>query len=107
MGPSKDSRHPDETWEFLEDRRTDVLIMDCTFGGRTDRGEFPAGHLDIASFLRALERMDAIGFIDGATRIFATHFNPHQGLTHHQMQERFDRSAFEVTVAYDGLRAEL
>ena len=96
----------EETWEFLEGRHTDMLIMDCTFGGRTDRGEFPDGHLDIASFLKMIEKMTEIGFIDGKSHLYGTHFNPHQGLTHHEMQNRFDESPFEVTVAYDGLRVE-
>jgi len=97
----------EETWEFLEDKHTDLLVMECTFGARTDRGEFPSDHLDIASFLRMLERMSAIGFIDGGTTIFATHVNPHQGLAHREIQERFDQSPVRVTVAYDGLRTEL
>ncbi len=94
----------DETWNYLKERNTDILIMDCTFGGRTDRGEFPDGHLDIESFLKMLERMTEIGFIDNKTDIYATHFNPHQGLTHFEMQDRFNESSFRVTVAYDGLK---
>lgn len=99
--------YTDETYEYLTGKRADAVIMDCTFAGRTDRGEFPFGHLDQASFLRQVERMSAIGFIDSNSRIFATHFNPHQGLTHYEIQERFDASPFEVTVAYDGLKIEV
>ena len=94
------------TWEYLEGRRTDTLILDCTFAGRTDRGELPYGHLDQQSYLKMLDRMSSIGFIDSDTKIFATHFNPHQGLTHFEIQERFDESPFDVTVAYDGLITE-
>ncbi len=97
----------EDTWEFLEGRHTDMLIMDCTFGGRTDRGEFPDGHLDIASFLKMIEKMTEIGFIDEKSRLYGTHINPHQGLTHHEMQNRFDESPFEVTVAYDGLKVKV
>jgi phosphoribosyl 1,2-cyclic phosphate phosphodiesterase len=98
--------YTDETWEYLRGRQTDTLVMDCTFAGRTDRGEYPSGHLDMASFIRMLERMSESGFIGPRTRIYATHFNPHQGLTHHEIQEAFDKSAFTVSVAYDGLRFE-
>ena len=98
--------YTDETWEYLRGRQTDTLIMDCTFAGRTDRGEYPSGHLDGASFVKMLEKMNSSGFIGPRTKIFATHFNPHQGLTHDGIQEFFDRSAFSVTVAYDGLRFE-
>ena len=94
----------DETWNYLKGRNTDILIMDCTFGGRTDRGEFPDSHLDIESFLKMLERMTEIEFIDNKTDIYASHFNPHQGLTHFEIQDRFNKSSFHVTVAYDGLK---
>ena len=97
----------DETWDYLRGRHTDLLIMDCTFAGRTDRSEFPSGHLDIASFLKMLERMAGMGFIDSETRVYATHFNPHQGLTHDGIQRRFDESPFAVTAAYDGLEVVL
>ena len=93
----------DDSWEYLEGKRVDTLIMDCTFAGRTDRGERPYGHLDIMSFLEMLERMQSIGFIDSNTTICASHFNPHQGLSHHEIQSRFDASPFRVIAGYDGL----
>lgn len=93
---------PDETWTFLQQKHLDILILDCTFGARTDRPAYPAGHLDIASFVRALERMTEIRAIDATTRIFATHINPHQGALHDALQKRFDETSFHVTVAYDG-----
>jgi phosphoribosyl 1,2-cyclic phosphate phosphodiesterase len=95
--------YPEETWSFLEDKKVDMLILDCTFGGRTDRPEYPRGHLDILSFVKTLERMSTINFISAQTRIFATHINPHQGLLHDDMQKEFDETRFKVTVAYDGL----
>jgi phosphoribosyl 1,2-cyclic phosphate phosphodiesterase len=93
---------PDETWEFLQQKHIDILILDCTFGVRTDRPTYPEGHLDIASFVKALERMTAIGAIDTTTRIFATHISSHQGALHEEMQAHFDETSFPVTVAYDG-----
>ena len=93
----------DETWEFLSGRHTDVLVMDCTFAGRSDRGEYPDGHLDIASFLKMLDRMTEIGFLDSGSQVYATHFNPHQGRSHGQIQEAFDGSPHRVTVAHDGM----
>ncbi len=99
--------YTDETWEYLRGRQVDVLIMDCTFAGRTDRGEYASGHLAIDSFLNMLDRMKQIGFINEKTRIYATHFNPHQGLTHDGIQEAFDNTPYKVTVARDGLELEL
>jgi phosphoribosyl 1,2-cyclic phosphate phosphodiesterase len=93
----------EDTWEYLAGKHADILVMECTFAGRTDRGQFPDGHLDLPSFLKTLERMKKNGFIDEQTRVYSTHLNPHQGLTHHELQKRFDDSPFNVTVAYDGL----
>ena len=95
--------YAEETWTYLKDRKTDILILEATFGGKTDRAEYPDGHLDISAFIKMLERMTSIGFIDDHTRIFATHINPHQGLSHDELQARFDATDFTVTVAYDGL----
>jgi phosphoribosyl 1,2-cyclic phosphate phosphodiesterase len=97
----------EETWEYLAGKRVDALILECTFAGRTDRGELPDGHLDLASWFRTLERMAEIGFVDGNTAVYATHFNPHQGLNHFEIQERLQRSAWHATAAHDGLRIEV
>ncbi len=97
----------DETWEYLSGRRVDTLIVENTFAGRTDRGEFPGGHLDFPSWFKTLERMADIGFIDGKTAVYATHFNPHQGLSHFEIHDRMQQSAWRATAAYDGLRIEV
>lgn len=99
--------YTDDTWEMLTGRHIDTLIMDCTFGGRTDRGEFPAGHLDASSFLKAIERMKQIGCLDTHSTIYATHINPDQGLDHEGLTRFFDASPHEVVVAYDTLSFEL
>jgi phosphoribosyl 1,2-cyclic phosphate phosphodiesterase len=97
----------EDTWAYLSGRRVDVLILECTFAGLTDRGERPEGHLDLGSWFGTLERMSRIGFIDERTRAFATHFNPHQGLGHFEIQDRLQRSAWRATAAHDRLRVEL
>ena len=97
----------DETWEYLAGKRVDTLVLECTFAGRTDRGEFPEGHLDLASWFRTLERMARIGFVDERTAVYATHFNPHQGLGHFDIQDRLQRSPWRATAAHDGLRVEV
>jgi len=97
----------EDTWEYLAGKRVDTLILECTFAGRTDREEFPGGHLDLASWVKTLERMAEIGFIDGSTAVYATHFNPHQGLSHFEIHDRIQRSRWRATAAYDGLRVEV
>jgi phosphoribosyl 1,2-cyclic phosphate phosphodiesterase len=99
--------YTDDAWEYLQVRSADLVIMDCTFGGRTDRGDYPSGHLDCYSFHRMLERMNRIGFIHEGSRIFATHVNPDQGWDHAALQAFFDEREFPVTVAYDGLALDI
>lgn len=95
--------YPEETWAFLRGKNVDILILDCTFGARTDRPEYPEGHLDNLSFLKMLQRMAEIQFIDKHTQVFATHISPHQGLFHDGLQQQLATSDFSITVAYDGL----
>jgi phosphoribosyl 1,2-cyclic phosphate phosphodiesterase len=96
----------EETWEYLAGLRVDTLVMECTFAGKTDRGEFPDGHLDLPSFWRMLDRMARIGLVDGSTAVYATHFNPHQGLDHFQIDERLRSGPRPAAAAHDGLRVE-
>jgi len=95
--------YSEETWEFLKGKKTDILVMECTFGGRKDRGLYVAQHLDIPNFLLMLDRMSDMGFINGKTKIYATHINHKHSLLHEELQDEFDNSGYKVTVAYDGL----
>jgi phosphoribosyl 1,2-cyclic phosphate phosphodiesterase len=95
--------YSEETWEFLKGKKTDILIMECTFGGRKDRGRYVHQHLDIPNFLLMLDRMSDMGFIDGKTEIYATHISHKHPLLHDEMQRVFDQCGYKVTVAYDGL----
>lgn len=100
--------YSEETWEFLKGKRADLVIIEATFGGRTDRGERPDGHLDIRSVRGMLATMAEIGFLDASSRAYATHFNHKHAFLHDQMQAAFDKGvrlgAIPVEVAYDGLR---
>jgi phosphoribosyl 1,2-cyclic phosphate phosphodiesterase len=93
----------EETWEFLSAQTVDILIMEATFGGRTDRGLHPDGHLDAASYLLMADKMSALGVIDHSTRLYATHINHKHTLMHDGLQQCFNRSDHQITVAWDGL----
>lgn len=99
--------YQDETWEYLAGKSVDTLILECTFAGRTDRGARPGGHLDLASWYETLERMAGISFIGERTAVYATHFNPHQGMSHFEIQDHIGKSRWRATAAYDGLRIEV
>ena len=93
----------EETWAFLEGKRVDLLIMDCTFAAmKKDPHSF--GHHTFLSYIESLNRMKETGFITAETRVFGTHFNPHQALFHEEMEALLRESAFPITAAYDGLK---
>jgi phosphoribosyl 1,2-cyclic phosphate phosphodiesterase len=99
--------YDESVFEFLTGLRLDMLILDCTFGGRTDRPEKPYGHLDCRSFMQLLDRMSANGTIDETTSIYATHINPDQGFDHDQLNAWFAERPFSVQAAWDGLRLSM
>ena len=97
----------DETWSAIRGQQIDVLIMDCTFGGMTDRPTHPDTHMDCNAFEEAVREMVRIGAVHEGSEIFATHIGPHQGLLHEELVERFARTELPITVAYDGLKTTL
>ncbi|MFW6291053.1 MAG: MBL fold metallo-hydrolase [Spirochaetota bacterium] len=96
--------YDEESWEFLAGHRVDRLVMEATFGGRTDRDDEPSGHLDAFSFVRAVERMASIGLVDETTPIYATHINPKHPWDHGQLEAFFRSTDFMIRVAYDCLK---
>ncbi len=98
--------YDEESWEYLTGRRIDLLVMEATFGGRTDRGDYPAGHLDAHSFVRQVERMARIGLLTERTPIYATHINPKHEWDHADMQAFFDATPFAIVVATDCLKLQ-
>lgn len=91
--------YKEDTWEYLQGRYVDLLVLDCTFAGRKDRGEFPGGHLDLLSYIKTLERMVDMGFINQKTEIYATHINPHQGLSHYEIDDYLRKSSYRAADA--------
>lgn len=61
---------PDSTIAALAGKRADLVLLEETFGHRTDKGD---RHLNLATFGATLERLRAIGAIDGGTRVVAVH----------------------------------
>ncbi len=96
--------YAEDTWEFLDGRSVDILAMDCTFPGRTAREPRPFGHHSLSSFIETLQRMRRIGFLTPEAVVYATHFDPHQALSHNEIQARLSGHPFSIVAAYDGLR---
>jgi phosphoribosyl 1,2-cyclic phosphate phosphodiesterase len=95
--------YPAETLRALSGSKVDVLVLEATWGSRTDKST--ASHLNCSAFLQMLDTLLDESIIRLDTKIFATHINHKHDLTHDDMQAWFDaHSRFCITVAYDGLK---
>ena len=94
--------YPPQSVEALRGAQIDTLVMESTWGSRTDTST--ASHLNCFAFVEMLEIFLREGIIRPDTDIYATHINHKHDLDHDAMQAWFDaNSPLKVTVAWDGL----
>ena len=94
--------YPARSLEALQGAKIDVLVMESTWGNRTDTST--ASHLNCVAFLEMLDIFRKNEIIRPDTAIYATHINHKHDLDHDAMQAWFDdNSRQKVTVAWDGL----
>lgn len=67
-------RWVDAAADLLSGWRFDVVLMEETFGDRTDLGE---EHLGFDSFAEEVARLRELGCVDDATRVVAVHLSHH------------------------------
>lgn len=92
----------EESLEFLKGAQLDFLVMEGTWGDRTDRST--AAHLNAFAFVEQLEIFRRYDIIRADTEIFCTHINHKHNLNHEAYQRWFqEHTDYHVTVAYDGL----
>ena len=95
--------YSEDTWEFLQGKSADTVVMEATFCTMTDRGGIGDMHLNFDSFHKQLEKMSAIGFIDKDTGIYATHISCAIGKSYDEMQSILDGYGWGTRLAHDGL----
>lgn len=94
--------YPPQSLEALRGAQIDILVMESTWGSRTDTST--ASHLNCEAFVKMLEIFLAEGIIRPDTAVYATHINHKHTLNHDGMQAWYDaNSPMKVTVAFDGL----
>ena len=94
--------YPARSVEALRGAKVDKLVMESTWGSRTDINT--SSHLNCAAFLEMLEVFRENEIIRPDTAIYATHINHKHDLDHDAMQAWYDaNSKQKVTVAWDGL----
>lgn len=94
-----------EAIELLRGSQVDVLVLEATWGNRTDTDT--ASHLNCTAYLEMLDMLQKADIIRPDTKCYASHINHKHDLTHDLMQQWFDEHAkLSVTVAWDGLRTD-
>ena len=95
--------YEDETFEYLQDKNTNVMITECTFGDNYHRGIVGDGHLNLKTLNLQIERLADIGFINEDTPIYITHISPTVEHKHEEFQKILDQFDFNYILSYDGL----
>ena len=95
--------YEDETFEYLQDKATKVMITECTFGDNYHNGFVGDGHLNLKTLNLQIERLADIGFINEDTPIYITHISPTVEHKHEEFQKILDQFDFNYILSYDGL----
>ena len=95
--------YSDETWEYLNGKTADVVVMEATFGIMADRGNVGDTHLNFKTFHAQLEKMTSIGFVDDDTGFFATHISCANGKSYEELQAALDGYGWGTVLARDGM----
>ncbi|MED5019166.1 MBL fold metallo-hydrolase [Paenibacillus chibensis] len=92
---------PEETWAWLEDKKLDLAVLECTMG----RIDYRKSHMNIEAVLETKERFEANGMLKPDARIVVTHFSHNAQLSHTDLTDIF--APHGIQVAYDGMMLEI
>ncbi|MGC8832739.1 MAG: MBL fold metallo-hydrolase, partial [Armatimonadota bacterium] len=84
--------YSEETWEFLESLKLDVVLLDCT-NGKIDSN---TGHMGCSWVVRARDRLGEAGALPENHRFIATHFSHNGGWLHEELEEYLLPRGIEV-----------
>ncbi len=90
--------YSEETWDFLSDKKADIVITECT--GGLERLEY-GSHMGFPNVLDFRNRAESIGFTDENTRWILTHFSHTGGSLHDELERAVSAEGFDV--AWDGM----
>ena len=92
---------PDATWEWLEGKRLDLMILDAT------NGHFPVrrNHLNIEAVVEINGILREKGILTSESVSVATHFSHNIRLLHEELEAIF--SPHGIVTAYDGMTLQL
>lgn len=88
---------PQQTWDWLENKKIDVVILDCTHGLLPGR----RNHMNVDAVKEIKDIFIKRNIINEQSQVVATHFSHNAKLTHAELESIFKSSQIEV--AYDGM----
>ncbi len=89
--------YPEETWQFLQGRRLDLVEMDCVLGLH----DMQQTHMGFPTCKRVRQRMQEEGMLHSGSVVALTHFTHNAGNSHQELVETIEPQGF--TVCYDGI----
>ncbi len=92
---------PEPTWDFLDGRQLDCVIIECTYGPR----EGGHHHLGANEVIEVRQRLLKTGAFKADGRMIATHFSHNGGWLHERLEAFF--APYEIEIAFDGMQIEL
>ena len=95
---------PEESWEYLSNMDVvfDFVSLDCTSG--LLKG-WSGGHMSLDINKIFMDKLEAMGRVDGSTVIYVNHFS-HNGLATHE-QLVVEAGKYGYGVSFDGLEVEI
>lgn len=93
---------PPETWEFLANKRIDLLVLECGEGFSATPYH---GHLDVHDCIRVVNRLRDMGVLTPEAPVVTTHHGHMGDGLHHELEAALN--PFGITVGYDGLVVEI
>ncbi|MFD1414380.1 MBL fold metallo-hydrolase [Oceanobacillus jeddahense] len=90
---------PSATWDWLEGRRVDMAILDCTVG--MNGNPRSRNHMSVETVIEVKKRFQAWHEENTKTKIIATHFSHNCGLLYQDLVDIL--APYQIEVAYDGL----
>jgi phosphoribosyl 1,2-cyclic phosphate phosphodiesterase len=92
---------PEQTWAWLEGKKLDLAILECTNGLLP----FTGGHLNVATVLEIRDLFIQKSILEPQSKVVVTHFSHNIGLLHDDLTSIFHPHGIDV--AYDGMLLEL
>lgn len=90
---------PNETWEWLENKKIDAAILDCTVGVTGNKRS--SNHMSVETVIDMKKTFEEKDMLTENGQVIATHFSHNCGLLYEDLVTIFE--PYDIKVAYDGM----